>query len=248
MSELPFESPPDAILDLGAGPGTATLAALEKWPSLKAATLVEQHQLMFDLSRRLFSFLDLPTSIRHLQADLVKTSFRESFDLVVLGYVLGELGKEEQLKVIENAWNATSQFFLIVSPGTPFDYDILMHARDFLLSKGGFVVAPCPHQKECPLRETKDWCHFSVRLNRTKEHQKIKQASLSYEDEKYAYLLFGKESVESSSKRIIKRPIQKSGHVIMDLCTVDGIKRETISRKDKEAYKKSLKKEWGETC
>ncbi len=246
LSELPFENPPQTLLDLGAGPGTATLAAIEKWSSLKESTMVESHKLMFEFNQKLFSFLNLSTSINHLQADLTKITFRKSFDLVVLGYVLGELQNEEQLKVVENAWNVTSRFLLIVLPGTPFDYDIQMKTRDFLISKGGFVLAPCPHQKECPLKRTKDWCHFSVRLNRTKVHQKIKQATLAYEDEKYSYLLFSKEPVEHLSKRIIKKPIQRAGHVIMDLCTLEGIKREIISRKDKASYKKALKTDWGE--
>jgi ribosomal protein RSM22 (predicted rRNA methylase) len=247
LSEIPFEDPPQTLLDLGAGPGTATLAVLEKWPSLKAATLVEQHGLMFDFSQKLFTFLNFSTSVHHLRADLKNTNFKEVFDLVVLGYVLGEFEKEEQLKVVEKAWGATSQFLLVVSPGTPFDYDILMHVREFLLSKGALILAPCPHQRECPLRETKDWCHFSVRLSRARAHQKIKQAALTYEDEKYSYLLFGKEPVGHSSQRVIKRPIQRSGHIIMDLCTLEGIKRETIGRKDKEIYKKALKREWGKS-
>ena len=40
LSELPFENPPQTLLDLGAGPGTATLAAIEKWSSLKESTMV----------------------------------------------------------------------------------------------------------------------------------------------------------------------------------------------------------------
>eukprot|EP01037_Dinobryon_pediforme_P013246 gene13246-13354_t len=95
---------PTSILDLGAGPGTATLAALNLWPKLKIAILVEHHAAM--------------------------SRFSKEYDLVTLGYVLGELNQEQQLAALKKAWDATKEFLVITMPGTPHDYQTLMRVKN----------------------------------------------------------------------------------------------------------------------
>lgn len=45
---------PETMLDLGAGPGTATFAAAESWTSLRSCTLVERDAPLIELGKRLF--------------------------------------------------------------------------------------------------------------------------------------------------------------------------------------------------
>jgi ribosomal protein RSM22 (predicted rRNA methylase) len=120
-----------------------------------------------------------------------------------------------------------------------------MALRDLLIELGAFIAAPCPHHKVCPLKRN-DWCHFSKRLSRSRIHRDIKQASLSYEDEKFSYLVALRLPGVHPTARIIRKPLQRSGHVTLDLCASEGLKRQTISKRDKGLYKAATQAGWGD--
>lgn len=197
---------PSSLLDLGAGPGTAILTALDHWPNLKTATVIENNSSMNHFSKGLLKSLNAETSFEHIQKDILNFSLSNTYDLVTLGYVLGEFNPEQQLKILETAWKATKSFLVITMPGTPHDYQALMFARNFLIQQKGHIIAPCPHNKKCPLEETSNWCHFSIRINRTKSHKYTKQAYLSYEDEKFSYLIVSKNEIKQNSVELLVSP------------------------------------------
>lgn len=241
LDQFPKEDEPKTILDLGAGSGSATLAAFNRWPTLTSATLIEHNKDILELGR---NFLE--NSANFVQADLRSVEIAQQSDLVILAYVMGEFSQADQLKILEKAWQATRQYLVIITPGTPRDFEELLLLRQKLIEKGGTVIAPCPHNNACPMAKT-DWCHFSVRLQRTSLHRHLKQATLSFEDEKYCYLIVSKEPIaRGANARIIKKPIQASGHTILDLCEENGLKRVTISKKQKSLYKKVSKAQWGD--
>ncbi|WP_165380395.1 small ribosomal subunit Rsm22 family protein [Candidatus Finniella inopinata] len=97
------------------------------------------------------------------------------------------------------------------------------------------------------LTETKDWCHFSVRLQRSGLHQSAKKGTLGYEDEKFSYLLVAKSGLVTPvvESRIIRKPIKRQGHIVIDVCTGGQLKREIIGKAD-PSYKKVAKLEWGD--
>lgn len=236
-----------SVLDLGAGPGTAALAAALHWPHCKDFHLIEGNAFMKGLSETLLK--DIPEisgqSFTFQQADLLTVPLDLSFDIVILSYVLGELSSENQAAILKKAWEKGKRGIVIVMPGTPSGYRQLMESRNRLIEMGAFIAAPCPHQKACPLRDG-DWCHFSVRLPRPSFHREIKGVSLPYEDEKFSYLVALRDSFSQASPRVIRKPLHRSGHVTLDLCTSDGLKRETISKKNKGLYKTAIKVKWGD--
>ena len=237
---------PESILDLGSGPGTVALAALDLWPELKSVTLVEQHSSMSRFSKGLLNSLKLETTFEYLQKDIIDFIPSKEYDVVTLGYVLGELNQEQQLVVLKKAWDAAKEFLIIAMPGTPHDYQTLMFARDFLIQNKGHVIAPCPHNNKCPLQETVDWCHFSVRLSRTQSHKHAKHGVLSYEDEKFSYLIVSKKPATQNFTRILRKPIKRPGHILLDLCTADGLRRETVTKLQKDIYRNASKRTWGD--
>lgn len=191
---------------------------------------------------------DLPEiahqTISFQKENLLTISLDTSYDLILLSYVLNELSIDDQRIVLNKAWAATRKGLVILMPGTPAGYQQLMILRELLIGSGAFIAAPCPHHNPCPLKEG-DWCHFSTRLPRSSHHREIKNVSLPYEDEKYSYLVALRNPTELSTARIIRKPLQRSGHVTLDLCTSQGLRRETVSRRDKELYKAATKSTWG---
>jgi ribosomal protein RSM22 (predicted rRNA methylase) len=46
--------------------------------------------------------------------------------------------------------------------------------------------------------------------------------------------------------RIVRHPRKHSGHVQLTLCTAEGLKHPTITKSQKEEYKRARKAEWGD--
>ncbi|MDB6082068.1 MAG: putative methyltransferase [Chlamydiia bacterium] len=235
---------PQTMLDLGAGPGTAFLAATTQFETKIKATLVERDPIFIDMGKKI---IPDPT-VTWLQADLNSFETAEKFDLVTISYALGELPTQLFGKVVEFALARTKGHLVIVEPGTPRGYETIITARRILLEKGASCVAPCPHNRSCPI-QAGDWCHFATRLPRSRLHRNIKGATLGFEDEKFSYIVMTPETIfQEPYDRIIRAPLHRSGHVHTTLCTYDAtIEQKTISRRDKDLFAFAKKAEWGDT-
>ena len=108
------------------------------------------------------------------------------------------------------------------------------------------MIAPCPHENACPMSGG-NWCHFAERLPRTSAHRQLKGADLGYEDEKYSYVVFARQPSALPGARVLRHPRKHSGHVELELCRPDGLRREAVSRKQGARYKQARKLDWGDT-
>lgn len=232
---------PNSMLDLGSGPGSATLAARYRFPSLTNIVAIERDPELAKLGREL-----LEGAVCHQEADLLAASFPKS-DLVITSFSLGEIAKVQRLPLIDRAWQATSGLLLVIEPGTPDGYARILSVRDHLLATGAQIVAPCPHAQRCPMQGTKDWCHFAARVERTSLHRQLKGGSLGHEDEKFSYVAFARRPAELPKSRIVRHPQQHGGHVKLQLC-VDGelIRDAVVTRSQKSAYRAARHARWGD--
>lgn len=224
---------PASMLDLGAGAGAASWAATEVFPSLKEITAIERDQAMISVGRRL-------AQRSYVTADLERAELPNA-DLAVASYSLNELSTVESLvaKLAERA-----QTIVIVEPGTPRGFAEIRAIRAQLTKAEMHIAAPCPHDGDCPIVDP-DWCHFSVRLQRSTIHRKAKRADLGYEDEKFSYVAATRLPVDRAAARVLRHPQIRSGHVILRLCK-DGIQDVTVSKKQGEAYKRARRISWGD--
>lgn len=230
---------PGSILDLGAGPGTVWWAAEAAWNQKHSVTAIEREVKFIELGKK------LGTEAHWVEGDVTSFNTFEAHDWVVFGYSLGELPEKGLTPLLTKCWEAAQKGILIVEPGTQRGYQRMLVARDHLISLGGSVIAPCPHSKRCPIQHP-DWCHFFVRLERSFLHRQAKNASLPFEDEKFSYVIIAKESYPAGPSRIIRPPIRHGGHVVLPLCTPTGLQNITVTRSQKELYKKARKAGWGD--
>lgn len=228
-----------SLLDLGAGPGTTLISAIAEGYQLDAATLIEENKDFITMGRRW-----TPSFAHWRHGDLLKQETFPSAELVTFAYSLGEIPEGKRKNLLKTAWEACQKALIIIEPGTPRAFKSVLDAREVLIELGGHVVAPCPHNDACPMPKN-DWCHFSVRFERTSLHRRIKEAELGYEDEKFCYVVVAKHKFPSES-RVIKTSQKNSGHVLIKLCTEHGIIDKLVSKKDGELFKKAKKIEWGE--
>ena len=230
--------------DAGAGTGAATFAAFQTFPSLKEALCLEREPAVSGIGEKLTQKACLPARWRSF--DLTKNGLSDTADLIACAYVLNELSDADGQTALTTLWNATGRFLAIIEPATPEDCRRLLKIRRSLIQKGAFIVAPCPHENDCPAG-VDGWCHFSVRVARGKLHKTLKSGSAPYEDEKFSYLIASKEPPKHRFSRILRHPVTRSGCVDLTLCRPDGvIEKKTFSRRDGEKYKAAKKSNWGD--
>jgi ribosomal protein RSM22 (predicted rRNA methylase) len=238
---------PQTLLDVGAGPGTASWAASEAFSSLQSFALIDANaalrKLALDLARASARFDDLTYDRGDAFNSVTEARSR---DLVVASYMLGELAESDQAKLVEAIWRKTSDT-LIVEPGTPAGYARIIALRRQLIASGAHVVAPCPHDRECPL-STPDWCHFVQRLPRLRAHMQVKGAELPFEDEKFSYVALARtRSAHRPAARVLAPPLITKVAATAKLCCADGMMRmATIARRDKSAFAAARRWNWGD--
>src|SRR4051794_18491545 len=125
---------PASLLDLGAGPGTATWAAAAIFPSLQRATLIEQSSEFILTGRQMTKAAgsDPVANMEWVRGDL-RNSTLEPHDLVVISYALGELTEAEATSLIARAL-ASTKVLAVVEPGTPCGCGVVHLARAEMLA------------------------------------------------------------------------------------------------------------------
>jgi ribosomal protein RSM22 (predicted rRNA methylase) len=238
LSKVPFQ--PNSLLDLGSGPGTTLWAFSSVWPVPFRASCLELNREWPHLAAR----LETPEAVWRT-ADLRALPPLDPHDLVVCAYALNEINGLEQAKLVGGAWAATARALLLIEPGTPEGFANIRTARRWLLANGAFTGAPCPHDRECPL-SAPDWCHFSVRIERTRLHRQAKGGELGYEDEKFSYFLALREPPGLRLPRILRHPQVAPGRIQLALCGPEGLAAEAVTKRDKPAWREARKASWGD--
>jgi ribosomal protein RSM22 (predicted rRNA methylase) len=242
---------PRSVLDLGAGPGTASWAAVDAWPEIDAISQVDAHAPLMRMGKAMAeeASSEALRNARQIIADLGR-AFEDDLqaDLVIVSYTLAELRRTEIAELMAGAWRRCAGALVVVEPGTPAGYERILRARDAAMEMGGRILAPCPHEKRCPLMAP-DWCHFAQRVARSRDQMILKSATLGYEDEKFAYVIAVREELfhPGGSDRILARPEMGKAGVSLKLCRRDGSAGlVTIGRRDAEVFKPAKKREWGD--
>lgn len=163
-------------VDLGCGPGTATLAAL--------AALKNRYKKLDRLPLVRIDLVDTQTSALNLADNLVRefaetlgieietglyTSMPEgqTYDLSLAANVLNELPAEEGpmgRETLLRLWDATQGVLLVLEPGHRVSSQRLVRFRERLIKADRphvSILGPCIHSERCPVHRTKHWCHFS---------------------------------------------------------------------------------------
>ncbi|AQZ61691.1 Methyltransferase [[Actinomadura] parvosata subsp. kistnae] len=238
---------PCSHLDAGGGTGAAIWAAAGIWPSVERVTVVEHDAHVIDLGRRLARGGPRPLpATTWRQAPITAGLDRPPADLVTMSYALGELPERDRPGVVK--WLAEgAAMVVIIEPGTPAGHATVAAARDVLAAQGRTIVAPCPHDGACPIRQGRHWCHFSVRLPRTSLHRRIKAGTLSFEDEKFSYVAATTGTWPRPAARVLRHPQKRKGVVALRLCTEgDGLCDVIVSKRQGDLYREARDVDWGD--
>jgi ribosomal protein RSM22 (predicted rRNA methylase) len=246
ISDVRSDFAPKSLLDVGAGPGTATWAAAEAFSSLQDFALLDANDalraLALDLAAGSTRLRGMSYRRGEARAALAEA---QGADLVMASYMIGEMSDGERNELAGLLWAKTRDTLLIVEPGTPAGYAGIIALRQQLIAAGGHVAAPCPHDGKCPLAAP-DWCHFTQRLPRSRAHKQIKGAELPFEDEKFAYLALTRKPPAQRSARILAQPVATKIEVTAKLCTADGLVIAKVPHRAKAKYARAKRWRWGD--
>jgi ribosomal protein RSM22 (predicted rRNA methylase) len=246
LVEIRPDFAPKKLLDVGAGPGTATWAAAEAFPSLQDFALLDANEALRALALGLvtdsFRLRHVSYERGEARAALAKA---DTADLVVASYMIGEIGDGERRALAELMWAKTKDTLLVVEPGTPAGYARVIALREHLIASGAHVAAPCPHDGKCPL-VAPDWCHFTQRLQRSRAHKQVKDAELPFEDEKFAYVALTRAPLAQRPSRVLAQPVVSKVEIAAKLCTPEGLTVAKVPRRAKAEYAAARRWRWGD--
>jgi hypothetical chaperone protein len=237
---------PNSLLDIGAGPGSALWAARDCWDSLDEAILVETSEAIRKVGTELSAHA-FPTRVSWVSGN-IETGLPAlpKGEVVTLAYVLDELPPTLIARLVDRLWELTGDTLVVVEPGTPAGWQRILEVRDRLIAAGAYLVAPCPHQTDCPLAAP-DWCHFSRRVARSRLHRLAKNAEVPWEDEKYIFIAASRIPGNRPAARVLAPPQSGSGTVRLKLCQQDGTVAEKFaSKRQGAAFKAARRLDWGD--
>jgi ribosomal protein RSM22 (predicted rRNA methylase) len=245
------EFSPLSLLDVGAGPGTAGFAAVAAWPGIAAVTMIDRSRHFINAAGDLAAHSGHGALAGGTRILADATRFGRELpgaDLVVAGYTLAEILDADAGALVAALWKACHGALVIVEPGTPAGFQRIREARAALIAGGAAIAAPCPHALACPI-VTPDWCHFSARLSRSRDHRLAKAADLAFEDEKFAYVVAVRPTVGIApyGARILALPRSSKAETRLKLCRQDGtIGERVVPRRDRSAHATVRRARWGD--
>ncbi|KAJ8366954.1 hypothetical protein AAFF_G00336430 [Aldrovandia affinis] len=257
---------PHSLLDFGSGVGTALWAMHTLWgDSMKEAICVDSSAAMNSLADRLFrgdSDKEAPL-IKHVYfRQFLPVSPKVQFDVVVSAFSLSELASQKERKeTVHTLWRKTHSYLVLVENGTKDGHQILMEARDTLLTEEEMVAfdarrpcvfAPCPHELPCPKLKQRTLlpCNFP------QPYRPLPlPGNADREVEKFSYVVLaraGKEAgrgVELDWARLTGPVLRRPRHVHCQLCCTDAeLRRVTVTahRHGRDLYRCARSSDWGD--
>lgn len=156
------------FIDLGAGPGTFSLA----WKEQGARGdfyQIELSQLMKDQGKKIWEGFHKEKLYQGSKWEW-KTE-RPKF--LLFGHSANEMGAAAAIQYIEKV---NPEHILFIEPGTKDFFPTMLEIRNYLLKNDHAVLYPCPNEMECPMKNRPDdWCHQFIQIKQDAEIERISQ-------------------------------------------------------------------------
>jgi ribosomal protein RSM22 (predicted rRNA methylase) len=241
------------LLDLGAGAGAAAMAAARfyarKFPETKVtlelvdrseAALARARTLHRDLSS-LWPGSDLKTTRRNFLQSLPESE-DNLYDLILCSFALGEAyAGQDDTRAAEDLRRQMTLLkpgglLIVLEPALKETSHRIMKIRDEISAGGLRVVAPCPHQFSCPLREEgKYWCHEVRTWQPNPDLQRVNSLlHRRLHELKWSFVVFQKPPEggdlpePSSCSRLVAPMSKQKGRFVTRLCSAPGELQEVM--------------------
>ncbi|XP_022257265.1 methyltransferase-like protein 17, mitochondrial [Limulus polyphemus] len=178
-------------------------------------------------------------------------SNERTYDIVTSCYSLLELpSASDRFNLIDQLWRKTVDMLVIIENGTKAGHTVVLEARDRILQKHfdeeekPCVLAPCPHNMECPVADSKIPCNFEVSYIPLLNDKTMKKCN-----HRYSYVVLRKGRNGNKWPRIVEPVLPRRKHVVCRMCCNDGHLHEVIFTKAKHKghlYRCARISHWGD--
>lgn len=156
------------LVDLGAGPGTFSLA-YKKWGGEGDVYQVEISELMREQAAKLWGLASQGSNLYQGYKWSWKT---EREKILLFGHSANEMGVAAAIDYIEQI---NPDHILFIEPGTKDFFPKMLEIRKYLLDQKFNLLFPCPDKLECPLKGTNDWCHQFLKVTHESSIERLSQ-------------------------------------------------------------------------
>lgn len=205
------------LLDLGAGPLSASLGALLCWPGPAQVLAVDRVGSMMRLGQRALQHAvggGVEVTLQQGNVmDAVKHARAFAPHVTIMANVLGELGRggkaiPERAALLGRVVEALPQdgHLLIVEPGTRIHAQELVAVREILRRERGIHIwAPCVGSPACPLHGSKDWCHADMPASWPRAYvERAARAGIHAQALKYSYLWLARRAPPQQGPDLVR--------------------------------------------
>lgn len=193
--------------DIGAGPGTYSLAFLERFSNSRKGELfvIDKSELMIKQARKLISGIFPGAENVHYSFPVKKSSNKK---ILFFGNSINEMGASEFFKIVNEL---VPEVIFFIEPGTKQFFEQALLIRKDRIKKGYQVAYPCMSTAGCPLANVDDWCHQILRTTYEQKLERIFQmAQIDRRTMSLISHLYIKEGELDSTKARIVRFIRES--------------------------------------
>jgi ribosomal protein RSM22 (predicted rRNA methylase) len=248
------------VLDIGTGPGTASLGMLtffskrERKPQLEF-TAVDQVAGNLKMSEELFRSAGISNPVEAtLKTVLSGVSElphieQGQFDVIILSNVMNELFSRDDARIekrvgilndILKRSLADDGCCIMIEPALRETSREMLEVRNRMLGQGLDVYSPCLFSGTCPaLVNPKDWCHEDIPWDPPTLVKEIdKLTGLRKDSFKFSYLVLRKDRLSlvdvcgPNVFRVVSEPLVSKGKVEFYLCGAG--ERKLVMRQDKD--------------
>lgn len=215
------------LVDLGAGPGTFSIAFRE-WVGRPVDILqVESSSVMKEQARLLWNGLYPGEGLKQSIDSEIKC--HESLFLL-FGHSANEMGAGAVLKYIRDL---NPKHILFIEPGTKEFFPEMLKIRAELIKEGFEILFPCSTSLDCGLKNSQtDWCHQFVHVRHSDEVERITQ--LARRDRRLLPLTvqaFSRTKFSNQKARIIRVFPETKFSYEWDVCEDNVIKHYQVMKR-----------------
>lgn len=240
---------PKSVFSFGSGVGTDVWAVKSNWPDgVEEYYCVDSSGSMNKIAELLIQDGEenkKPFIENVYFRQFLPASHDRKYNLVISSFSLLELpSAEHRLQTVDSLWQKTSDFLLLVEPGTNAGYKAILEARDYVVdylntfddvSQHGYVVAPCPHDLECPriAEGLKTPCNFEIAYAPL---SLISKGTINRYRFSYVLLKKGQRPNVEVWPRIVRPVKARHNHTACEICCSDGQLKQTVFTKSHHGY------------
>jgi hypothetical protein len=138
-------------------------------------------------------------------------------------------------------WSQGSEGVIVVEPSTRTHFQRLAGLRKDLIKNGWSLWSPCPHEDNCPLADSRDWCHDAIVCDQPSWFRELERY-LPMKNQRVTYSFL-------AARKTAREKTLGAARVVGDVLISKGTSKQMICRGPEREFiswlHRNAEKDWG---